>query len=94
MTGLQRSVVGIILKLYLSKMLTSFTSGTILVSLEPGNAKLMVELLHSVFLLFVFTATIAMKGWFRAVAASFSIEATAQSVAGISLLANAIYTSN
>jgi len=33
-----------------------------------------------------------MKAWFRSVAAMFSSEATAQTVAGISVLALAIYT--
>jgi ABC-type multidrug transport system permease subunit len=33
-----------------------------------------------------------MKAWFRTVAAAFSSEATAQTVAGISVLAIAIYT--
>lgn len=46
----------------------------------------------SIFLLFVFTMTIAMKGWFRAIAALFSADAIAQSFAGISVLAIAIYT--
>jgi ATP-binding cassette subfamily G (WHITE) protein 2 (SNQ2) len=34
----------------------------------------------------------AMKSWFRALAAAFKSEATAQSVAGIAVLALCIYT--
>ncbi|PPQ81326.1 hypothetical protein CVT25_015082 [Psilocybe cyanescens] len=45
-----------------------------------------------IFLLFIFTMTIAMKGWFRGIAAAFQSEATAQSFAGISVLALVIYT--
>lgn len=45
-----------------------------------------------VFLLFLFTVTVTMKGWFRAIAALFSTDAMAQSFAGISVLAIAIYT--
>ncbi|KAJ3502427.1 hypothetical protein NLJ89_g8894 [Agrocybe chaxingu] len=45
-----------------------------------------------VFLLFLFSMTLTMKGWFRATAAAFKSEATAQTVAGISVLALAIYT--
>ncbi|KAK7025542.1 ATP-binding cassette transporter snq2 [Paramarasmius palmivorus] len=41
--------------------------------------------------LFVFSVTITMKGWFRALAAAFGDEAPAQSVAGISILAFSIY---
>ncbi|RDB26885.1 Brefeldin A resistance protein [Hypsizygus marmoreus] len=45
-----------------------------------------------IFFLFVFTMTITMKAWFRAVAAAFKREATAQTFAGVSILALAIYT--
>ncbi|KAF9052029.1 pleiotropic drug resistance ABC transporter [Panaeolus papilionaceus] len=45
------------------------------------------------FLLFEIVTTLTMKGWFRAVAAAFVSEASAQSFAGISILALAIYTS-
>ncbi|KAH9484099.1 Brefeldin A resistance protein [Psilocybe cubensis] len=45
-----------------------------------------------IFLLFLFTMTIAMKGWFRGIAAAFPSEAAAQSFAGISVLALSIYT--
>ncbi|KAG6865226.1 hypothetical protein C0991_004284 [Blastosporella zonata] len=44
------------------------------------------------FYLFVFTMSITMKGWFRAIAAAFKSEAAAQTVAGISVLALSIYT--
>ena len=46
----------------------------------------------SIFLLFVFTAAIVMKGWFRAIAAAFPAEAAAQAFAGLSILVLAIYT--
>lgn len=36
--------------------------------------------------------SMTMKGWFRSIAALFSTDALAQSVAGISVLAVAIYT--
>jgi len=36
--------------------------------------------------------SLCMKAWFRGIAAMFSSEATAQTVAGISVLALAIYT--
>ncbi|KAG5650930.1 hypothetical protein H0H81_010505 [Sphagnurus paluster] len=45
-----------------------------------------------IFYLFLFTMTITMKGWFRAVAAAFKSEASAQTVAGISILVLSIYT--
>ncbi|KAL0960159.1 hypothetical protein HGRIS_011794 [Hohenbuehelia grisea] len=45
-----------------------------------------------VFLLFLFTLAVTMKAWFRAVAAAFKSEATAQSVSGIILLGLVIYT--
>ncbi|KDR70391.1 hypothetical protein GALMADRAFT_254847 [Galerina marginata CBS 339.88] len=45
-----------------------------------------------IFLLFVFAMTITMKAWFRGIAAAFASEATAQSFAGISILALTIYT--
>uniref|UniRef100_A0A0W0F6H9 Putative hba2 n=1 Tax=Moniliophthora roreri TaxID=221103 RepID=A0A0W0F6H9_MONRR len=41
--------------------------------------------------LFVFAVSIAMKGWFRALAAAFHEEAPAQSLAGLSILAFCIY---
>ncbi|KAG6909484.1 hypothetical protein DXG01_017206 [Tephrocybe rancida] len=44
------------------------------------------------FYLFVFSMSITMKAWFRAIAAAFKSEATAQTVAGISVLALSIYT--
>ncbi|KAG6843984.1 hypothetical protein H0H87_010943 [Tephrocybe sp. NHM501043] len=47
---------------------------------------------YLIFQLFVFTMSITMKGWFRAIAAAFKSEATAQTVAGISVLALSIYT--
>ncbi|KAG6897004.1 hypothetical protein C0992_004715 [Termitomyces sp. T32_za158] len=45
-----------------------------------------------VFYLFVFSMSVTMKAWFRTIAAAFKSEATAQTVAGISVLAVAIYT--
>ncbi|KAL1743665.1 ABC-2 type transporter-domain-containing protein [Schizophyllum fasciatum] len=45
-----------------------------------------------VYYLFLFVTTIAMKSWFRALAAAFSAEAPAQSFAGISVLIFSIYT--
>ncbi|GLB42209.1 putative ABC transporter superfamily, ABCG family. PDR (TC 3.A.1.205) subfamily protein [Lyophyllum shimeji] len=45
-----------------------------------------------VFFLFIFTMSITMKAWFRAIAAAFKSEASAQTVAGISILALSIYT--
>ncbi|KAJ3748437.1 pleiotropic drug resistance ABC transporter [Lentinula detonsa] len=45
-----------------------------------------------IFYLFLFTMTLTMKAWFRAIAASFKSEATAQAVAGLILLALVIYT--
>ncbi|PPQ74645.1 hypothetical protein CVT26_005690 [Gymnopilus dilepis] len=47
---------------------------------------------YFVFLLFLFVMSITMKAWFRMIAAAFSSEATAQSFAGISVLALSIYT--
>ena len=44
------------------------------------------------FLLFVFTMAIVMKGWFRAISAFFRAEAAAQAFAGLSILVLAIYT--
>ncbi|KAE9393362.1 hypothetical protein BT96DRAFT_924054 [Gymnopus androsaceus JB14] len=44
------------------------------------------------FFLFLFTMTLTMKAWFRAIAAMFQSEATAQAVAGLILLALVIYT--
>lgn len=46
----------------------------------------------SVFYLFLFVMAITMKAWFRMIAATFSTQEMAQTVAGISLLALAIYT--
>ncbi|RDB26892.1 Brefeldin A resistance protein [Hypsizygus marmoreus] len=45
-----------------------------------------------IFYLFLFTVSITMKAWFRAVAAAFKAEASAQTFAGISILALSIYT--
>ncbi|TRM62061.1 ABC-2 type transporter-domain-containing protein [Schizophyllum amplum] len=45
-----------------------------------------------IFFLFLFVSTITMKSWFRALAAAFSAEASAQSFAGISILVFSIYT--
>ncbi|KIK61032.1 hypothetical protein GYMLUDRAFT_166677 [Collybiopsis luxurians FD-317 M1] len=45
-----------------------------------------------VFFLFLFTMTVTMKAWFRAIAALFKSEATAQAVSGIILLGLVIYT--
>ena len=43
-------------------------------------------------MLFVFTMTVTMKGWFRAVAAAFASPPPAQSVAGLSILVLTLYT--
>ena len=43
-------------------------------------------------MLFLFTMSITMKAYFRAIAAAFKSEAAAQSVAGIAILALSIYT--
>ncbi|KAF8069062.1 pleiotropic drug resistance ABC transporter [Lyophyllum atratum] len=45
-----------------------------------------------IFFLFIFAMSITMKAWFRAIAAAFKSEASAQTVAGISILALSIYT--
>lgn len=45
----------------------------------------------SIFLLFVFVTSLTMKAWFRSIAAAFA-EPVANSVAGLSVLALAIYT--
>ncbi|KAF8997054.1 pleiotropic drug resistance ABC transporter [Cyathus striatus] len=45
-----------------------------------------------IFFLFVFMMAIVMKAWFRAIAAAFASEATAQTLAGISILILSIYT--
>ncbi|KAJ3516223.1 hypothetical protein NLJ89_g1261 [Agrocybe chaxingu] len=45
-----------------------------------------------VLLLFVFGMALVMKAWFRAIAAAFRSEAAAQTMAGVSILALAIYT--
>ena len=42
--------------------------------------------------MFLYTMSITMKAWFRSIAAAFKSEAAAQSVAGIAILALAIYT--
>lgn len=55
----------------------------------------MVHSIHtfrSIFFLFVFTMTITMKAWFRALAASFKTAAPAQTLAGLSLLLLVLYT--
>ncbi|KAF5387203.1 hypothetical protein D9757_006886 [Collybiopsis confluens] len=44
------------------------------------------------FYLYVFTMTLTMQAWFRAIAAGFKSEATAQSLAGLMLLVLVIYT--
>ncbi|KAK1219766.1 ATP-binding cassette transporter snq2 [Marasmius sp. AFHP31] len=43
------------------------------------------------FLLIIVTVALAMKGWFRAVSAAFVTEAPAQSLAGVSVIAFAVY---
>ncbi|PFH49073.1 hypothetical protein AMATHDRAFT_148472 [Amanita thiersii Skay4041] len=48
--------------------------------------------LFSIFILFLFAMMLTMKAWFRAIAAAFATEPLAQTVAGISILAIAIYT--
>jgi ATP-binding cassette subfamily G (WHITE) protein 2 (SNQ2) len=48
--------------------------------------------LHSIFFLYLFTMAITMKAWFRTLASAFKSEATAQSVAGMSLLVLILYT--
>lgn len=45
-----------------------------------------------VFVLFILVMAFTMKSWFRAIAAAFKAEATAQTVAGVSILALSIYT--
>ncbi|KAG5727434.1 Brefeldin A resistance protein [Termitomyces sp. T112] len=45
-----------------------------------------------VFYLFVFSMSITMKAWFRTIAAAFKSEASAQTVAGLCVLALSIYT--
>lgn len=45
-----------------------------------------------IFFLFMFVVSITMKSWFRAVASAFAAEALAQTFAGISVLAYAVYT--
>ncbi|KAG6829056.1 hypothetical protein H0H87_012757 [Tephrocybe sp. NHM501043] len=47
---------------------------------------------YFVFQLFVFTMSITMKSWFRAIATAFKSEATALTMAGISAIASSIYT--
>ena len=48
--------------------------------------------LRSIFFLFVFTLSLVMKSWFRAVAAAFGDPAPAQTVAGLMLLILVLYT--
>ena len=48
--------------------------------------------LCSTFFLFVFTLSLVMKSWFRAVAAGFKDPAPAQTVAGLMLLILVLYT--
>ena len=47
---------------------------------------------NSVFFLFIFTVTMAMKSFFRGLAAAFTTGAPAQAIAGIMLLALSLYT--
>src|SRR6266481_115292 len=49
-------------------------------------------LLHSIFFIFLFVMALTMKAWFRALAAAFKSEATAQAVAGMSVLVLVLYT--
>lgn len=46
----------------------------------------------SIFMLFLITLAIGMKAWFRGLAAACKSPATAQTFAGISLLAMVLYT--
>lgn len=46
----------------------------------------------SIFFLYLFTMGLTMKAWFRALAASMKSEATAQAVAGLSVLVLVLYT--
>ena len=48
--------------------------------------------LHSIFFLYLFTMAVTMKAWFRALAAGLKSEATAQAVAGLSVLVFVLYT--
>jgi hypothetical protein len=48
--------------------------------------------LRSIFFLIIFTVALTMKAFFRMLAAGFGSEAPAQAVAGICLLALALYT--
>ncbi|KIY47285.1 pleiotropic drug resistance ABC transporter [Fistulina hepatica ATCC 64428] len=45
-----------------------------------------------IFFLFLFIVNVTMKSWFRGLAAAFDAEATAQTLAGISVLAFVLYT--
>jgi hypothetical protein len=47
---------------------------------------------YSIFMLFLFTLAVGMKAWFRGLAAACKSPATAQTFAGISILAMALYT--
>jgi len=55
-------------------------------NLIPANS------LFSIFLLFIFTLSVAMKAYFRGLAAACKSPASAQTLAGISILAMALYT--
>ena len=46
----------------------------------------------SIFFLFVFTMTIVMRAWFRALAAAFKSPAPAQTIAGLAMLLLVLYT--
>ena len=48
--------------------------------------------LQSIFFLYLFTMAVTMKAWFRALAAGLKSEATAQAVAGLSVLVFVLYT--
>lgn len=47
---------------------------------------------RSIFLLFVYSMTLTMKAWFRALAAAFKSAAPAQAIAGVSVLILVLYT--
>ena len=48
--------------------------------------------LCSIFFLYMFTMSVTMKAWFRALAAALKSEATAQALAGMSVLVFVLYT--
>jgi ATP-binding cassette subfamily G (WHITE) protein 2 (SNQ2) len=52
----------------------------------------MIVISYSTFFLFATVLSLTMKSWFRGIAAAFQSEATAQTFAGISILALSIYT--